>query len=68
MWRVCDRLWADSRLGFNFVGSVTACIVHAARVRHSSGLFAFRFQFCWRRHHLHYECGACATVFGLIRV
>ena len=30
---VCDRLRADSRLGFNFVGAATACIVNAARVR-----------------------------------
>ena len=68
MWRVCDRLRADSRLGFNFVRAATACIVNAARVELSSVWFAFGFQFCWGRHRLHYACGAIATVFGLIRV
>ena len=37
MWRVCDRIRADSRLSFNFVGAATACIVNAVRVQPSSG-------------------------------
>ena len=68
MRHVCDRLRADSRLSFNFVvGAATPCIVNAARVELSSVWFAFKFQFCWGRHRLHYACGAIATVFGLIR-
>ena len=68
MRRVCDILRADSRLGFNFFEAATARIVDAARVRLSLGQFAFEFQFCSGRNRLHCECGARATVFGLIRV
>ena len=39
--RVCDRLRADSRLGFNFVVAATASIVNAAHARPSSGLKCF---------------------------
>ena len=53
MRRVCDGLRADSRLGFIFVEAATACIVNAARVRPSSGGFAFGFEFCWGRDRLH---------------
>ena len=68
MRRVCERLRADLRLDFNFVGGATASIVTAARVRPSSGSFAFRFQYFVGRHRLHFECGARMTVFGLTRV
>ena len=50
MQHVYKYLRADSRLGFIFVGAATAGIVIAARVRPSSGGFAFRFELCWGGH------------------
>ena len=53
MQRAYEHIRADSRLGFIFVRAATAYIVNAARVRPSSGGFAFGFEFCWGRDRLH---------------
>ena len=68
MWRVCDRLRADSRSSFNFIRAATACIVTAARVQLSTGWFAFGFHFYLEPPPLALSMQRDATVFGMIRV